>query len=131
MYWYFREIISVGDAEYIYFWKSKRLSDERINSITTSNYIINPELSYYFSKIKVNFNVSCLNQDKTAYAHRKIVNIYTEYAINRNYNISSYPTLENCLLGAVSLNKNNDIDKYKYYVCGIGFDRKGKCSTGT
>ena len=27
-----------------------------------------------------------------------------------NYNISSYPTLENCLFGAVSLTKNADID---------------------
>ena len=32
----------------------------------------------------------------------------------RYYNISSYPTLENCLFGAVSLTKNNDIYIYKY-----------------
>ena len=130
MYRYFREIISVGNAEYIYFWKSKGLSDERINFITTSNYISNPELSYYCSKIKVNFNVSCLKQYKTTYTHRKRVNIYIVYAINKNYNTSSYPTLENCLFVAVSLSKNNDIDKYKYYVCGIGFDRKGKYAIG-
>ena len=37
---------------------------------------------------------------------------------------SDHPTLENCLFGAVTLNKNNDIDKYGYSGYGIGFDRK-------
>ena len=30
--------------------------------------------------------------------------------MTKNYGISIYPTLENCLYGAVSLTKNNDID---------------------
>ena len=42
--------------------------------------------------------------------------------------ISSYPTLENCFFGAVSLAKNFDIDTYKYSGYGIGFDRKGTFS---
>ena len=37
MYRYFKRISSVGSGNYIYFWKSKGLSDETINSITTSN----------------------------------------------------------------------------------------------
>ena len=60
----------------------------------------------------------------------KIVNIYIVYEISQNYSISSYPTLENCLLGTVSLTKNADIDKYKYGVYGIGFDRHGEFSLG-
>ena len=36
----FKVIAGVGDGCYIYYWKSKGLSDERINSITTSNYIL-------------------------------------------------------------------------------------------
>ena len=44
--------------------------------------------------------------------------------------ISTYPTLENCLFGAVSLTKNADIDQYKYSGYGIGFDRKGESSFG-
>ena len=44
---------------------------------------------------------------------------------NKNSNISGYPTLENCLFGAVSFTKNADIDKYKYSGYGIGFDRHG------
>ena len=38
MYRYFKRIAGVDSANYIYFWKSKELSDERINSITASNY---------------------------------------------------------------------------------------------
>ena len=49
---YFKRIIGVGHGEYIYFWKSRGFSDERINSIATSNYIITPELSYFGNKIK-------------------------------------------------------------------------------
>ena len=50
--------------------------------------------------------------------------------MNKNFNTSRYPTLENCLFGAVNLTKNVDIDKYKYSGYGIGFDRKGKFSVG-
>ena len=59
-----------------------------------------------------------------------MVNICIVYEISKNFNISSYQTLENCLLGAVSLTKNADFDKYKYSGYGIGFDRKGKFSVG-
>ena len=38
--------------------------------------------------------------------------------------------MENVLFGAVSLTKNNGIDKYNYSWYGIGFDRKGKFSAG-
>ena len=43
----------------------------------------------------------------------------------KNSNISDYPTLENCSFGAVSLNKNAYINKYKYSGYGIAFDRHG------
>ena len=111
-----------------YFWKSKGLSDERVNSITASNYSITPQLSYYDNKIRKKFNGSCLKQDKSTYDHGKIANIYIVSEINKNYNISSYPTLENCLSGAVTFNKNVDVDEYKYFGYEIGFDRKGEFS---
>ena len=66
-----------------------------------------------------------MKQDKITYYHGKVVNIYIVYEISWNINISNYPTLENCLLGAVSLTKNADIDKYKYSGYEIGFDRLG------
>ena len=43
----------------------------------------------------------------------------------KRFNISSYQTLKNFLLGAVSLTKNADIDKYKYFGYNIGFDEYG------
>ena len=106
------------------------MSDERFDSITASNYKITPELSFYGTKTKVEFNGSCLKQDKVTYNHEKIVNIYIVYEISQKYSISSYATLENCLFGAVSLDKNADIDKCKYSGYGIGFDRHGKFSFG-
>ena len=64
------------------------------------------------------------------YTHEKIVNISIVYEISKNYNISSYPTLKNCLSGAVSLTKIVDFGKYKYSGYGIGFDRHGFFSYG-
>ena len=106
------------------------MSDKRRNSNTASNYTITPELSYYGTKTRVKFNGSCLKQDKVTYNHGAVVNIYIVYEISKNYSISSYPTLENCLFGAVRLTKNADIDQYKYSGYGIGFDRKGELSFG-
>ena len=54
-----------------------------------------------------------------------IVNIYIIYEIEKIVNISSNPTLENCLFGAVKLTKHVDVDSYKYFGYGVGFDRKG------
>ena len=34
------------------------------------------------------------------------------------------PTLKNCLIGAVTLTKNADFDKYGYSEYGIGFNRR-------
>ena len=106
---YFKRIAGVGSGSYIYFWKSKGLSDEMIKSNTASNHNITPEF-YYDSKQRVEFNGNCLKQDKVTYNLGTIVNIYIVYEISKNYNISSYPTLENCLFGAVSLTKHADIE---------------------
>ena len=101
------------------------MSDERINSIKTPNHSITPNLNYYGTTTRIKFNGSCLEQDKVIFNHGKVVNIYIVYEISKSINISDYPTLENCLFGAVSLTKNADIDKYKYSGYGIGFDRHG------
>ena len=42
MHRYFKTIAGIGSGNYIYFWKSKGLSDERLDSITASNYKITP-----------------------------------------------------------------------------------------
>ena len=51
MYKYFKRIVGVCNGNNIYYWKSKELSDKRINSITTSNYVT-PDLIYYGTKIR-------------------------------------------------------------------------------
>ena len=56
------------------------------------------------------------------------MNVYIVYEISKTINISDYPTLENCLFGAVKLTKNADINKYGYYGYGIGFGRHGSFS---
>ena len=84
---------------------------------------LNPHLSYFDTKAKVDFKGSCLKQDKIAYYQRKVVTNYIVYERSKNFNINSYPTLENLLFSAFRLTKNDNIDKYKHSVYGIGFDR--------
>ena len=79
IYRYFRKINGVGNGKYIYFWKSKGLSDKRINSITPSNSSITLELSSYGNKMRVKFNGNCLKQDQITCNHGKMVKIYTVY----------------------------------------------------
>ena len=110
---FFKTIAGLGNGSYIYYWESKGLSNKRINCITTSNQSITPNLGQYGNKTRVEFNGSYPKQNKVIYTHGKIVNIYIVYEINKNYNISSYPTLGNCLFGAVSFTKHTDIDQYK------------------
>ena len=73
---YFKRIALVGNDSYIYYWKSKELSDKRVNSIKTLFQSIAPNLDYYVTKTRVEFNGSCLKQDKITYVCRKILKIY-------------------------------------------------------
>ena len=76
------------------------------------------------------FDGSCLKQDLAKPFLGWIVNIYVVSEITDNFNVCSYPTLENCLFGAVKLTKNDNIDKYGYSGYGIGFDRHRSFSFG-
>ena len=128
MYRYFKRIAGAVNGNYIYFWQSKGLSDERINSIKTPNHSFTPNLDNYGTKTRVELDGSCLKQDSVTFNHKKVVNIYTAYEISKSINISEYPTLENSLFEAVSLTKNADIDRYGYSRYGIGFYRHGRFS---
>ena len=76
-------------------------------------------------KARVEFKGRCLKQYKITYTNRKIVKIYIAYEVCKSYNISSYPTLETCLFGGVSLTKISDVNKYKNAGYGIRFDSHG------
>ena len=69
------------------------MSDQSIKPRSTSNNMLNPLLDYVGTKIKAEFKGSCIEQAKISFDYGKIVNIYIVY----NFNISSCPTLENCL----------------------------------
>ena len=90
--------------------------------------IINPSLYFAGTKASVRFSGECLKQEKIKFNHGKIVNIYIVYEMEKSVNISSYPTLKDCLFGTVKLTKHIDVDQYKYSGDGIGFDRKGSYS---
>ena len=108
MYRYFKTIAGVVKVIYNYYWKW--ISDERINSIKKPNHSITPNLDYYGTKTRVEFNGSYLKQDSVTFNHKKVVNIYIVYEISKSINISDYLTLENCLFGAVSLSGMDILD---------------------
>ena len=101
------------------------MSDESIKAHTTDDKILNPSFEFFGNIVKVKFSGDCLKQDIITFSQTKIVNIYIVYETERSANVSSYPTLENCLFGAVKLTKHIDVDLHKYSGYGIGFDRKG------
>ena len=128
MYRYFKIIVALVSGNYIYYWKSKTLSHEKINSIKTPDFGIAPKLNYYGIKTRVELNESCLKQDKFKYVYGKIVNIYIAYELTGSNSGGNNPTVKSSLLGAVTLTQNADIDKYKYSGYGIGFDRRSSFS---
>ena len=82
------------------------------------HYSVTPNLNYYGTKTKVEFDGSYLKQDKVTFNQEKVVNIYiVYYEISKFANISkyssddNYPISKNALFGAASLTKNADIDK--------------------
>ena len=103
VYRYFK---TVTNTDYISSWKSKGLSAECIKPPITSDNSLTPELSYYDYNIKIKFTGSCLKQSKITYTHKKVVNIYIVYELGASSSHSDYPTLKNCLFGAVALTKN-------------------------
>ena len=111
-------------------WKSKGLSDKSIKTPTASNKILNPSQHYVGTKARIKFIRDCLKQEKITFNHGKILNIYIVYEIEKSVDISSYPTLENCLSGAVKLTKHADFDYCKCLGYSIGFDKKGFYSIG-
>ena len=125
---YFKLNTVVGVIDRVLSWQSKEMSNESIKPPTTSNNSLNPRLSYYGSKIRVQFTRSCLRQPNFAFSHKKVVNIYIVYGLGASSSHINNPTLKNCLFGAVTLTKNADIEKYKYLGYGIGFDRRSSFS---
>ena len=119
------KVSNVSDINYILSWKHRGLNDIKIEFIKTNNYLLNPRMDNYdTNKIRIEFGESFLNRFPATILHGNIVNIYIVYKITSGYEDINYPTLEKCLFGSAKLTKNADIDKYRYSVYSIGFDRE-------
>ena len=105
--------------EFIIEWKSKGLNEV----IKPPGHAFLPGIEFTGKKMHAKFKGGCLKQDKPAFNHGKIINIYLVYDLESNLN-NFDPVLENCLFGAVKLTKNSEINKYKHIWYGIGFDSK-------
>ena len=125
---YFKLNTIVNVIDRVLSWRSKGISNESIKPPKTSDNSLNPRLSYYGTKIRVQFIGSCLKQPKFTFTHIKVVNIYIVYELGASSSHISDPTIKNCLFGAVTLTKNADIEKYRYSGYGIGFDRRSSFS---
>ena len=56
------ETVHAKNINYVLSWKSKGLSDEKINFITTTDYMLNPHFHIYnVNKVRIKFNGSFLN----------------------------------------------------------------------
>ena len=73
------------------------MPDQSIKPPTTSNKTLNPSVDYVGSTLRVKFSGDYLKQERLTFNHGKIVNIDIVYEIDKSVNISSYPTLENCI----------------------------------
>ena len=117
---YFKKIAGVDTGNYIYYWKSKGLSDEDIAAPTTSDYSFNPQLSYFGTKTRLEFRGSYLKQDKIT------LNTFTIRIYYKIY-IKTSPTLVNSLFRAVSMTKMlilisiNILDTELYLIEGMFF----------
>ena len=103
-------------------WISTGMSEETIKNPHTSDITFSPELTDNLSRIsRVKFKGIFLKQDSVSFLHKKVVNSYISYTLDTwSKDLNTNFTLGNCLLGAIKLTKNADLDKYSGY--GIGFD---------
>ena len=115
---YFRMI---ANTKYIPSWKSEGLFDETITPYATCDNSLTPLIDHYGSKIRLKFNKDCLKQqNKLTYNYGHKVNVCIVYELGASSSSSSNPTLKHCLLGAVTLTNNADIESYGVLVLVLG-----------
>ena len=116
-------LVFIQAAKYIKIFQStNQIYWESIENITKSDRIFAPTFVYHHSLPDINFIGHWLIRNNIS-DPKKVINLYISYTLGlqlRNSNTDF--TLSNCLFGSVKLTKNADLDKYKYYCYGIGFD---------
>ena len=78
---YFELSSVAGAIDCVLSWQSKGISNESTIPPATSNYGLNPKLSYYVTKTRIRFIGSSLRQSNFTFTHKKIVNIYREHLV--------------------------------------------------
>ena len=68
---YFKLNSVVNVIDRVLSWQSKGISNESIKPPTTSDNSLNPKLSYYCTKPRVQFIGSCLKQPNFTFTHKK------------------------------------------------------------
>ena len=95
------------NSKWITEWKSKGLSNERLEVVSITDNTLTLSVNYYEGKVRLRFTGTVLQEKIITCSHKKVVNIYIVYEITNLHNISSYPALENALFGAVKLIRNS------------------------
>ena len=67
------------NGKWITKWKSKGLSNENLEAVSTSDNVLTPSVNYYGDKVRLRFTRSVLQQKTVTYSHKKIVNLYIVY----------------------------------------------------
>ena len=91
---YFKLNSFVNVIDRVLSWQSNVIANESIKPPTTSDNSLNPKLSYYGTKTRVQFIRSCLKQPSFTFTFKKVVNIYIVYEIRASSSHFSDPTLK-------------------------------------
>lgn len=87
-------------------------------------------LNYVSNKIRVKVDGSYLNQERLAFTHKIVINVYIVYEINLwLHTVGREFELGNSLFGTSKLTTNTtDFEKNEYPGYGIWFDARGSFS---
>ena len=98
------------------------MSEESIENRAKSGSNFAPTFVDHHSLPNITFNGNCLIKNNISIP-KKVINLYISYTLGpqlRNTNTDF--TWSNYFLGSIKLTKNDDTDKHKYNVYGIGLD---------
>ena len=97
------------NSKWITKWKSKGLSNETFEVVSTSDNTLTSSINYYLDKVRLKITGSLFQQKTIIHSHKKVANLYVVYEITNFYGTNNYPALANALFGAVKLTKNAEI----------------------
>ena len=101
---YFKLNSVVNVVDHVLSWQSKGISNESIKPPTTSNYGVNPKLTYCGTKTRIQFIRSCLKQPSFTFTHKIVVNIYV-YELRTSSSHINNPTIKKLSLWCSYFNK--------------------------